>query len=372
MRARPETRELSAVARRALGLAGATLALAALVATRAPAAVYGDDNRRAWFLAPGALHPAMARQDGALRAMAASGGVLCADGMLFTGVVIDVRSLSAAFGQPVLLTTAHTFVDEYGHSRGTCRFVPRGGGGRGYELGFVQTGLGPDAVRKPADARDWAFAIVLGVVPGAIAEAPVAFGEQTDFDRQRENPSDWMAVSYAARLRDVAWATDCRPDDKRAYPDFAATDPDSADFTRMIVHDCDFAGGASGGPLLRRTAAGWRVVAIHVGDTGREKRGESGSVWYAPPQAFNFSRRLDGVLESALVDYLGVLDQVVDRRRCARAACQKPPLPRMLTANTAHRIVSESPVCDHNAAVSTGASAAAIIIGAPITPMVRP
>lgn len=270
----------------------------------ADAAVYGDDDRVPWYRAPGALHPHAARRDGALRALAASGRIACDDGMSFTGFVADVEALAPGFARPVVLTTAHTFVDENGRSRGTCRFAPRGRSGRSYELAWVSTGLGPGERRKPADSRDWAFAVAVGIVDGALPHAPLAFGDETDFERAAERPADWLAVSWLPRLRDVAYATDCRPDDKRAYPDFAATDAAQADFTHMIVHDCDFAGGASGGPLLRRTERGWRVVALHVGDTGRDKRGESGAVWFAPPLAFNFSRRLDGELERALLDYL--------------------------------------------------------------------
>jgi protease YdgD len=34
---------------------------------------------------------------------------------------------------------------------------------------------------------------------------------------------------------------------------------------RYIAHDCDATRGTSGGPLLVRSAAGWRVTGINIG-----------------------------------------------------------------------------------------------------------
>ena len=95
---------------------------------------------------------------------------------------------------------------------------------------------------------------------------------------------------------------------KRRYPAFAATDVDAADFSRMVIHDCDFAVGGSGGPILKRTAEGWRATAINTGETVAHESGILTNWNCAPPDASNLSRRLDRDLEIELSRYLKSLE----------------------------------------------------------------
>ena len=134
------------------------------------------------------------------------------------------------------------------------------------------------------------------------------FADEYDFDRSNEDPARYVTASFSYKYQGVWTASDCRPDDKRNYPAFAATEVAAADFRRMIIHDCDYAGGGSGGPLLQQVPEGLRAIGINTGDTIERKPKPVRGAGYAPPDAFNFSRRLDIDLEQALIRYLQSFD----------------------------------------------------------------
>jgi hypothetical protein len=233
-----------------------------------------------------------------------AGGIVCDDGTVFSGFIVDVSNYTTRTSRPVLVTTAHTFIDRDGRFRGLCWYLP---GGRRAERALiigVRVGIAEGRKRKPADGDDWAFALVHHRAPHELPGFKVEFSDVYDFDRAGEDPGDYVAVSYLKNRADVALASGCRPDDKRRYPAFALTNVDVADFRRMVIHDCDFAVGGSGGPLLQRTTDGWRAIAINTGETVAHVPGSLTNRNYAPPEAFNFSRRLDRDLEGELTGYL--------------------------------------------------------------------
>ena len=261
----------------------------------AHAYVSGKDDRQRWF------------SDGThadRQSSSAIGGIVCDDATIYSGFIIDVSRYAPGFEQPVLLTTAHTFVDPKGRSRGVCRYLSGGRFDDQWVISRINLGIKADIQRKPADSGDWALAIVNTPESGSFTGVRPMFADEYDFDRSSLDPAQYVTASFSYKLQGIWMATECRPDDKRNYPAFAATDVAAADFRRMIIHDCDYAGGGSGGPLFRQAPEGLRVIGINTGDTIERKPQPARGAGYAPPDAFNFSRRLDRDLEQALIRYL--------------------------------------------------------------------
>ena len=271
---------------------------------RSDAYVYGQDDRRRWSSDDTSPNSPVAETDQRRRNASAIGGIVCDDNTAYSGFIIDVSRYAPEFEPPVLITTAHTFIDATGRSRGICRYLSGGNFREQSVISRIKLGIGTGVKRKPADSGDWAMAIVNTPTPDAFAGITPIFADEYDFDRRTEDPAHYVAASFKHHYQGVWMASDCRPDDKRNYPAFAATDVDAADFRRMIIHDCDYATGGSGGPLLKRTAEGMRVIGIITGDTIERETMPAYGAAYDPPRAFNFSRRLDADLEQALIRYL--------------------------------------------------------------------
>ena len=275
---------------------------------RAQAYVYSEDERRLWTaLDERSIFP-YALTDGRDGRLNSVGGIVCDDRSVFSGFIIDVSKITPKIRRPVLITTAHTFINRDGGSRGFCWYLPGGRLDERSLISGISLGITPEQKRKPADGGDWALALVNHPEPDSLPGLKVEFEDIYDFDREHEDPDDYFAISYMKKREGVMLASRCRPDDKRHYPAFAATAVDVADFSRMVIHDCDFAVGGSGGPLLKRTADGWRAIAINTGETVAHESGTLTNRNYAPPDAFNFSRRLDRDLEIELTRYLKSLE----------------------------------------------------------------
>ena len=271
---------------------------------RSDAYVYGQDDRRRLTSDDISPQSTLTQTDEQRRKSSAVGGIVCDDNTAYSGFIIDVSVYAPEFELPVLITTAHTFIDAAGRSRGICRYLSGGRFGNQSVISRIKLGIGTGVKRKPADSGDWAMAIVNTPTPDVFARITPMFADEYDFDRPSEDPAHYVAASFEHHYQGVWMASDCRPDDKRHYPAFAATDVDAADFRRMIIHDCDYAAGGSGGPLLKRTTDGLLVIGILTGDTIERKTTPASGATYSPPDAFNFSRRLDADLEQALIRYL--------------------------------------------------------------------
>ena len=108
--------------------------------------VFSEDDRQRGF---------SASTNADRQSSSAIGGIVCDDGTVYSGFIIDVSSYAPGFEQPVLLTTAHTFVDSRGRSRGVCRYLSGGRFDDQWVISRVKLGIGEGVKRKPADSGDW-------------------------------------------------------------------------------------------------------------------------------------------------------------------------------------------------------------------------
>ena len=124
-----------------------------------------------------------------------------------------------------------------------------------------------------------------------------------DFSRDAVSPADFVTAAYIPARGMVGVASNCRPDNKREYSWFAES---HHDWSKMIIHDCDFLRAGSGGPLLKRSPTGLSVIGVNIGDADprKEELGDVSGVQFNPPHTFNYSRRFDIGLKHQLLHFL--------------------------------------------------------------------
>ena len=229
--------------------------------------------------------------------MDATGSIVCMDGTVSSGFVVDIAEYLASESDFQLLATSARalVVPETGEDRGQCAFIPAVAPGLYLK---IESYLGGGRVLEPVDGNDWAFAkIPLG--PVALGAIKVAFEDIYDFDRDASAMA-WNA-GFESRRQVMTLVSDCKGDDKSHY---AALQKAKEDLASMVIHDCDYMPGAIGGPLLLRKSGGMQAIAINVGGA-EDANGSFYGIPYDPRRSFyNYSRRLDAALDQKLIAFL--------------------------------------------------------------------
>ena len=229
--------------------------------------------------------------------MNATGSVVCLDGTVSSGFVVDVADFVVGeIDFRLVATSARAlFVPETGQDRGRCAFVPAVAPGVYLK---IEDHLVGERVLKPADSNDWAFGkIPKG--PTALGAIAIAFEDLYDFDPDLS--VELWNVGFEPQWKSMTLARDCMPDDKSRYPALLKVKESLA---HMVIHDCDSMPGAIGGPLLLSKFGETRVIAVNSGGAGDED-GSYYGVPYDPRRSFhNYSRRFDTELEQKLIAFL--------------------------------------------------------------------
>ena len=229
--------------------------------------------------------------------MDATGSVVCLDGAVATGFVVEIGEYVAdAVDFRLLATSARAFFDPAtGQSRGRCAFVPAVAPGIYLK---IEDHLVGETILKPADSNDWAFGkIPLG--PPALGAIAIAFEDSYDFDP--DTAAELWDVGFEPRWNAMMLSRECTPDDKSRYPTLLKTKESLA---HMVIHDCDYMAAAIGGPLLLSKFGETRVIALNTGGAG-DGGGSLYGVPYDPRRSFhNHSRRFDSELERKLIAFL--------------------------------------------------------------------
>ena len=229
--------------------------------------------------------------------MDATGTIVCMDGSVASGFVVDVAEYVADVVDFHLVATSARalFVPETGAARGLCVFVPAAAPGVYLRIDNYLVG---ERALQPADSNDWAFAKV-PQSPLELGTIAIAFEDLYDFDP--DSPVELWAVGFEPKWNAMTLARECLPDDKRRYPVLLKLKENLA---HMVIHDCDTMSGANGGPLLLSKFGETRVIAINTGGAG-DTRGHYNGVPYDPRRLFhNYSRRFDDELEQKLIAFL--------------------------------------------------------------------
>lgn len=257
------------------------------VALSPGAAVFGADDRT----------PYAETSEVEKQLMNATGAVVCMDGTVATGFVVDIAEYVAEEVEFRLIATSARalYAPRTGKSRGQCAFVPAVAPGMYLK---IEDHLVGDRILKPADSNDWGFGkIPLG--PAELSAIAIAFADSYDFDPN--TPVELWDVGFESKGRAVSLARDCTPDDKSRYPDLLKV---KGSLAHMVIHDCDYMPEATGGPLLLSKFGETRVIALNSGGPGDEIGGLFG-VPYDPRRSFhNYSRRFDAELEQKLIAFL--------------------------------------------------------------------
>ena len=142
---------------------------------RAPAYVYSEDERRLWTAADEQSTFPYALTDGGDGRLNSVGGIVCDDRSVFSGFIIDVSIFTPKIKRPVLITTAHTFINRDGRSRGFFWYLPGGRLDERSLISGISLGITPEQKRKPADRGDWALALVNHPEPDSLPGLKVEF-----------------------------------------------------------------------------------------------------------------------------------------------------------------------------------------------------
>lgn len=257
------------------------------VAIPVRAAVFGADDRV----------PYAQTSDVEKQLMNATGTVVCMDGTVASGFVVDIAEYVAEDIEFRLVATSARalYAPRTGKSRGQCAFVPAVAPGVYLK---IEDHLVGEKTLKPADSNDWAFGkIALG--PAGLSAIAIAFADSYDFDPKAS--VELWDVGFESQLNTMTLARDCAPDDKSRYPGLLKVKESLA---HMVIHDCDYMPEARGGPLLLSKFGETRVIALNSGGPGDDVGGFFG-VPYDPRRSFhNYSRRFDDELEQKLIAFL--------------------------------------------------------------------
>ncbi len=290
----------------------ALFSLALMFSSGSLAGIFDRDDRIPLYSSPNGqeLNPDTGLGSGTASALRAVGGILCKDGSHSTAFLVDVSSmLKESVDQLLIIASAsHVFFDSRGISRGKCWFRQNEWdfyAVRAMRIGAPRTG--------DADPRDWAFAVVAGMTSlgksiDASSKLEIDFTDRYDFDRDQASSGDFLNVTFMPMHGMVGVATNCKPDDKRKYSWFRES---HHDWSKMIIHDCDFLRAGSGGPLLFRKPNGFKVIGFNVGDADPSKKytAEFSGATFDPPRSFNYSRGFDAGLRHQLRHFL---EELVD------------------------------------------------------------
>lgn len=176
---------------------------------RSDAYVYDQDDRRRWSSGETVASSTLAETEPQGRNGSAIGGIVCGDDTAYSGFIIDLSEYAPEFELPVLITTAHTFIDARGRSRGICRYLSGGRFGDQSVISRVIIGIGAGVKRKPADSGDWAMAIVNTPTPAAFDGIKPIFADEYDFDRASEDSAHYGAASFQHHYQGVWMASQC-------------------------------------------------------------------------------------------------------------------------------------------------------------------
>ena len=114
-----------------------------------------------------------------------------------------------------------------------------------------------------------------------------------------------MSSAYNPRRGTPDISLNCSPESKLKYKEKKQSD---ANFTlpqweKIVIHNCGYVTGGSGGVLARRSSDGLKVIALNVGYYGGPQKGGVG-IKYDPPTTFNGSRKFDTEMKERLAKYV--------------------------------------------------------------------
>jgi len=137
-------------------------------------------------------------------------------------------------------------------------------------LGLVSGGT-HISFRKPIDAqRDWA---ILRLRKPICTRGGLTLAPQIPYDKSARQHIELLAprIFIKRRGRTMLSTHPCQIQKLRQHKNFATISADFSDASRLLFHNCDAGPFASGAPIIRNTARGLEVIAMHVGTYVRSR-----------------------------------------------------------------------------------------------------
>ena len=204
--------------------------------------VFGDDDRRE-------MQPAEA---GKFRSI---GIIRCADGGIGTGFLVTVERQV----KDVIVTAAHTLINQRGRRRPTCKFYPAGKPSRKRSAGVVRYVAGThEPYKRILDGKDWAVATIVKRLSKTYGALPVAALKPALGTTAPQG--EFAMVGFDGDERRLMITGNCKI---FAYKE---TNFHNYDPRTMFEHNCDSTKGWSGSPFMIKDGERFVAVGVHSGE----------------------------------------------------------------------------------------------------------